>query len=193
MSRYRILLPFSFHCYRNPDPTCRRIVLIADGAHWIWEEAATHLRVPGKGWFEILDFYHASEHIWNMAHAAWPNDTPAAKAWADTTLHRLRHDGGQALEDQWQALPTALGVEAQATIDREQAYFAYHADRIDYPRYHAMGLPIGSGIIESACKTVLQQREIGSGMRWKPGSKRLPLFARVTARRIGTLYGRKTL
>jgi hypothetical protein len=53
------------------DPSCRQIVLVADGAHWIWEQSAGSLRVAGKGRVEILELGHASQHIWAVAHAAW--------------------------------------------------------------------------------------------------------------------------
>ena len=64
------------------DPSCRQIVLLADGAHWIWEQSATHLRVAGKTWVEILDFYHARQHIWTVAHAVWPQDETVRTVWA---------------------------------------------------------------------------------------------------------------
>ena len=147
------------------DPSCRQIVLLADGAHWIWEQSATHLRVAGKTWVEILDFYHASQHIWTVAHAVWPQDETVRTVWAEDVLHRLRHEGGTVLDAVWKALPP-LSAAAQKTVTSEKAYFAFHHDRLDYPRYRRAGFPIGSGIIESACKTVLKQRESGSGMRW---------------------------
>jgi hypothetical protein len=65
----------------------------------------------------------------------------------------------------WKALPP-LTAAAQKVVTGEQAYFTFHHDRLDYPRYRLAGFPIGSGIIESACKTVLKQRASGSGMRW---------------------------
>ncbi len=147
------------------DPSCHQIVVVADGAHWIWEQTAEHLRVPGKTWIEILDFYHASQHMWSVAKAVWPQDEGAQRALVDDVLHRLRHEGGGILDAVWGALPP-LSPAAQETVTAEQAYFAFHRDRLDYPRYRAAGFPIGSGIIESACKTVLKQRESGSGMRW---------------------------
>lgn len=147
------------------DPSCRQIVLIGDGAHWIWEEGSAHLRVAGKTWVEILDFYHASQHLWAVAEAIWPDEKPTQTQWAHTVLHRLRHEGGKILDTVWNALPPLTAATA-TRVAKEQAYFAYHAGRLDYPRYRAMGFPIGSGIIESACKTVLKQRESGSGMRW---------------------------
>ena len=120
--------------------------------------------MAGKTWVEILDFYHARQHIWTVAKAVWPQDDGAQHAWVDDVLHQLRHDGGGSLEAVWNALPP-LSAAAQTIVSGEQAYFAFHYNRLDYPRYRSAGFPIGSGIIESACKTVLKQRESGSGMR----------------------------
>lgn len=147
------------------DPTCRQIVLVADGAHWIWEQSVEHLRVAGKTWVEILDFYHASQHIWAVAKTVWPEDDATQHAWVNDVLHRLRHEGGGILDEVWNALPPVPAATADQ-VAGEQAYFAYHRHRLDYPSYQAQGFPIGSGIIESACKSVLKQRESGSGMRW---------------------------
>ncbi len=147
------------------DPSCRQIVLVADGAHWILEQSAAHLRVAGKTWLEILDFYHASQHIWAVANAVWPHEVAARAKWAEDVLHRLRHEGGVVLDAVWKALPP-LTAAAQKVVTGEQAYFMFHHDRLDYPRYRLAGFPIGSGIIESACKTVLKQRVSGRGMRW---------------------------
>ena len=147
------------------DSSCRQVVLIGDGAHGIWEESAAHLRIAGKTWVEILDFYHASQPIWAVAKAVWSQDDAAQHAWVDKVLHRLRHEGGGILDDVWKALPP-LSAAVQEQVSGEQAYFTSHQTRLDYPRYWAEGLPIGSGIIESACKSVLKQRESGSGMRW---------------------------
>lgn len=146
------------------DPTCHLVVLTADGAHWIWEEGAACLRLAGKTVVAILDFYHASQHIWAVAEAVWP-DKSTREAWAEAVLHRLRHEGGAILDEVWNTLPPLTAAAAE-TVGKERAYFAYHASRLDYPRYRSQGWPIGSGIIESACKTVLKQRESGGGMRW---------------------------
>ena len=147
------------------DPTCQRIVLTTDGAHWIGEDVATRLRMVGKPVVEILDFYHARQHIWSVAEAVWP-DKPQREAWAERVLHRLRHEGGGILDEVWESLPS-LTAAAAAVVAKERAYFAYHALRLNDPHYRSQGLPIGSGIIESACKTVRKPRESGGGMRWK--------------------------
>ena len=53
------------------DSSCHQLVLVINGAHWIWEQSAGSLRVAGKGRVEILELGHASQHIWAVAHAAW--------------------------------------------------------------------------------------------------------------------------
>ncbi len=159
------------------DPSCQQLVLIGDGAHGIWEDGATHLRSPGREWTEMLDFYHASQHLWDVAGAVWPRDSAAAFVWAEDARHRLRHAGGEVLPSRWDGLPP-LPAATQEIVDKETAYFRYHADRLDYPRYRARGLPIRSGRVKSAGKNVLKQRESGSGMRWRE----------VGAQAIATLY-----
>ena len=121
--------------------------------------------LPGNTVTEILDFYHATEHVWAVAHTAWPEDAAAAKVWADRTGHALRHGGAEGLETAWTEWPTPLAAAAQAGITRERGYFTYRRERIQYPRYEQRGLPIGSGMVESACKSALKQRESESGMR----------------------------
>jgi len=125
----------------------RRVAVLGDGAVWIWQLAAEQFgeRV------EIVDFYHASEHLWTLAHALYGPGTAAATAWATARLHLLRHEGGAAL------LPTPRGLhpptaEAQEVLRREQGYFRTNVTRMAYPTVVAQGRPIGSGAVESAAK-----------------------------------------
>ena len=147
------------------DPSCRLVALIGDGAHWIWEDGSVHLRPPNKMWVEILDFYHAMEPVAIVAGAVWPHDPDAARAWRDNAAHHLKPEGAEGLTIAWSQLPP-VPAAVQEVVDHERQYFAYHQDRINYPAFHRLGLPIGSGMVESACKTLLKQRESGSGMRW---------------------------
>lgn len=96
----------------------------------------------------------------------WPADSLACQTWSEEVLHQLRHTGGRVLEAVWQAL-SPLSATAQKIVTTERAYFAFHHDCLDHPHYRLAGFPIGSGIIESACKMVRKQRESGSGMRWE--------------------------
>jgi hypothetical protein len=113
---------------------------------------------------EILDWWHAVQRLWTVAHDAFPSEH-AATQWVETqkaafahsqlrqVLHaiRLLHPRSQPLPD---AVRQAVG------------YFFHNRHRMDYAAYRQAGLPIGSGTIESACKTVVQARMKQAGMRW---------------------------
>jgi hypothetical protein len=144
---------------------CQRVVVMGDGAHWIWEEAPTYFGGAGKEVIEIVDFYHAAEHVWTVAHALYPADEAGAAAWAKPLVTALREQGPAPVQAALAAVhPDDPGVAA--VVERERGYFAYHAARMDYPRYQREGLPLGSGLVESACKVVLKQRLSQGGMRW---------------------------
>jgi hypothetical protein len=113
----------------------------------------------------ILDFYHAAEHLGELGRALYPGDEAARAAWLDAWCHRLRHAGGAAVLEGLRSLE-ARGRAAREALAEASRYFANQAHRMDYPRYVAKGWQIGSGPVESACKTVIGQRLKGSGMRW---------------------------
>lgn len=114
----------------------------------------------------ILDFYHAAEYLAKLAKALYPSDEAAALAQTKAWSRVLRDEGGHAMIgvlESWdwpsrQGLPTV-----RAEVLR---YFGNQVHRMDYPTYEANGWYIGSGAVESACKTVVGQRMKGSGMRW---------------------------
>lgn len=138
-----------------------QVHVVADGAPWIWHLAADHFGDRT----EILDFYHACEHLWAVARTCFGEGTPEATQWVHTTRHALRHQGGDALRPAFTALPTPT----QAAVDARRlarGYFATHADRLDYPGLAARGLPIGSGAVESSAKHVVQARLKRAGQRW---------------------------
>ncbi len=113
----------------------------------------------------ILDFYHATEYLGTLGRALHPDDDAAREAWLGDWCGRLKHRGGAAV------LATLSGLEVRGRAAREALadvtrYFRDQAHRMDYPRYVAKGWAIGSGPVESACKTVIGQRMKGAGMRW---------------------------
>jgi hypothetical protein len=144
---------------------CQRVVILGDGAHWIWEEAPAYFGGAGKAVMEIVDFYHAAEHVWTVARALYPADAAGAAAWAEPLVTTLRDQGPAPVQAALAAVFPNDPAGA-AVVERERGYFAYHAARMDYPRYHRDGLPIGSGLVESAGKVVLKQRLSQGGMRW---------------------------
>jgi hypothetical protein len=114
----------------------------------------------------ILDFYHAVEHLGDLARALHPADESAREEWLGQWRHRLKHEGGQVVLDALRSLPVD-GRESVRKISGEVVgYFANHVHRMDYPTYQAKGWAIGSGPIESACKTVIGKRMKNGGMRW---------------------------
>jgi hypothetical protein len=114
----------------------------------------------------ILDFYHAAEHINDLAKA-WYADEDQARQRAQQWCHTLKHEGGGALLGQLEELDlrgrSALAREVHRQVTQ---YVRNNLHRTDYPRYRANGWLIGSGHVESACKTVVGARLKGSGMRW---------------------------
>jgi hypothetical protein len=122
----------------------RWILVLGDGAHWIWNVAEDRW-VGAK---ELLDFYHASEHVWELGRALYGEQQ--ARPWVEARLHELRH--GQ--EEKFLALVAGLSVapgEAGERIEEQKAYFAHHAGRMNYQQFAKRGWPIGSGAVESAC------------------------------------------
>lgn len=120
----------------------------------------------------ILDFWHAREHLVDLSHSLWGEESETSKTWIDTQCHRLKQEGGAAVLAQLESLDlTGRSPAAIETHRRETNYFRHNLHRMDYPTYVARGWQIGSGPVESACKTVIGNRLKGGGMRWgKDGS-----------------------
>lgn len=114
----------------------------------------------------ILDFYHATEYLARLAAARHPGNAESAltqtKAWSRV----LREEGGVTMIAvlEAEAWPAVRGLAA--VREEVLGYFRNQVHRMDYPTYEANGWFIGSGAVESACKTVVGQRLKGSGMRW---------------------------
>jgi hypothetical protein len=145
--------------------TVALVVVLGDGADWIWHAAARFLHVGGAECVEIVDLYHAWEHLWTVANAVYGTGSAAAAAWVEPLKRRLVEEGvGPVLA----ALPLLEPTSADATeeVRKARGYFTEQAARMDYPAFIARQLPIGSGVVESANKTLITAREKGAGMRW---------------------------
>jgi len=115
----------------------------------------------------ILDFWHAKEHLVELAKAFHPNDEPARQSWTDDACHRLKHEGGRITRAWMETLDlSSASAEVREVHRHEVQYFRNHEHRMDYPRYVRNAWQIGSGPVESACKTVVGNRLKGGGMRW---------------------------
>jgi Uncharacterised protein family (UPF0236) len=152
----------------------REVFVVADGGLWIWTLAGERLPAATG----VLDFYHASQHLWAVAQALHGEGTEEAKNFAIPLLHQLRH-GGEAgvlrsLEDLAAlAKETMQDGTARETILREQRYFETHKQHIHYKAISDRGCPVGSGAMESTCAQ-LQGRLKRTGQFWtKPGKSKL--------------------
>ena len=114
----------------------------------------------------ILDFYHASEYLAKLAKALHPSDETAALAQTKSWSRLLRDEGGDAAIAVLEEWDWPKGKALAAVRGEVLGYFRNQVHRMDYPTYEAKGWYIGSGAVESACKTVVGQRMKGSGMRW---------------------------
>jgi hypothetical protein len=120
----------------------------------------------------ILDFWHAKEYLVELAKAMYPNDETTRQNWTDEACHQLKHEGGAAVCARLETVDVrSASAETRETHRLTLQYFRNHQHRMDYPRYIRNGWQIGSGPVESGCKTVVGNRLKGGGMRWsKPGA-----------------------
>lgn len=150
-----------------------QIAVLGDGAEWIWHLAGEHFPTA----VHIVDWFHASERIWELGRALYGVETPATAAWVEQQWGRLAHGQAATLAHEWRALPcrgdTATVRDAQVT------YFTNQASRMAYDRYRAAGWDIGSGMVESACKHLIAAREKGAGMRWSEAGAHTVAAVRV--------------
>jgi hypothetical protein len=138
----------------------RAVLAVADGAPWIWNVVADRWADA----HQLLDFYHASQHLWALGQALHPKDEAAGRAWVEARLHRLRHGPERKVLREIAALPRRRGPSG-AAMRREQNYFAAHAGRMNYPELARRGWPVGSGAVESACRS-RQCRRKRPGQFW---------------------------
>ncbi|HEY6389722.1 MAG TPA: ISKra4 family transposase [Bryobacteraceae bacterium] len=136
-------------------------VLIADGAEWIWNIANQHF--PGA--IQIVDLYHARQHLWDLVRSLYPNEEIKQKRWMLRQQADL--DGGEIekLVRSLRSLDTAF-PELADQIRIEAEYFQRNAARMRYPEFRRQHLFIGSGVIEAGCRTVIGLRLKQSGMFW---------------------------
>lgn len=120
----------------------------------------------------IIDFWHVADHLGELARTLHPQDEEAAKAQKGRWCHVLKHEGGAAVIKALEAMPLPERRPAVRAKHAEVlAYLKKNVVRMDYPTYLAKGWLIGSGAVESACKTVVAQRLKLAGMRWRePGT-----------------------
>jgi hypothetical protein len=155
---------------------------IADGANGNWEFLKKHTT------HQTLDFYHATEYLTKTADGAFLRQPKARKAWLDSACHRLKHNktGPPALIREMMAfLAEARTEEAQEKIGASLTYFKNQKKRMSYADNVIRGIPIGSGVTEAACKTIVKQRLCCSGMKWKERGASIVLALRCLSHTEG--------
>lgn len=144
----------------------KQVVILGDGAKWIWRVAEEQF--PGA--VQIVDEYHAREHVWDVARAAFVEEPTMRDAWAKAVIEKLTEGQIEEVIAAIERLPPLAPApgKTHSILETEAAYFRRNAERMRYPLFRAQGMHLGSGIAEAACKTVVSTRAKRSGMRWTP-------------------------
>jgi hypothetical protein len=160
--------------------TADKVLFVADGARWIWNRAGAMLRrlgVESERVNELVDFYHAVEHLGKIAALRRRCTASERQAWIGRQRRRLLKGG---IEEVQAAIDTACGPRPGKALRRERDYFRRNGakGRMDYARVAALKLPIGSGAIESAIRRVVNLRLKGPTIYWHKASAEAVLFLR---------------
>lgn len=144
-----------------------QVVVIGDGAAWIWELA----RVNFPQAICILDLYHALERLHALGNGLYGPATPWAQRVQHLWTEQLKHDQIGAVIAAARRRLADLGPPPDDTLEKQIAFFEHHQDKMRYQTYRNQGLCYGSGVIEAGCKSVIGQRLKESGMFWtEPGA-----------------------
>jgi hypothetical protein len=151
-------------------PTLRRVHL-ADGAHHNWfllNEIEQRLPPTDQPPIEIVDYYHACDHLKEGCDAAWGESTVASKSQFERlkTLLKEADDGAERVIRVLRYQRNKARGYKLTRLDRELTYFCNQRQRMLYKHYVALQLPIASGVMEASCKTLVTQRFKRSGMAW---------------------------
>jgi hypothetical protein len=160
--------------------TADQVLFVADGARWIWNRAGAMLRrlgVEPERVNELVDFYHAVEHLGKIAALQRRWTASERQAWIGRQRRRLLKGG---IEEVQAAIDTACGSRPGKALRRERDYFKRNGGkgRLDYARVAALKLPIGSGAIESAIRRVVNLRLKGPTIYWHKTSAEAVLLLR---------------
>ena len=150
----------------NGSDSCGEVVMLCDGAPWIWLETGKHFPTSTQ----ILDYFHAAEHLTTLANARFGIGVKDNKTWAKEQKGHLLSDRIDLVIEaisQWKPRKPSNKKIRRTTIE----YFAEHRSRMLYKTFEDNGCYIGSGVIEAGAKTVIKARMGGAGMRWEePGA-----------------------
>lgn len=137
----------------------REVVVIGDGAHWIWNMCEEVF--PNA--VQILDYFHMVENVSTFAKYLYPNDEIKIKGWTKEVVKKIeKYEIDEVLNE----LPDLKDITLPVGVPNLKKYLENNRNRINYPLYKSKEFYVGSGAIESGNKLVIQQRMKQSGMRW---------------------------
>lgn len=139
----------------------KKKVVLGDGAEWIWNIAGQHF----GGALQIVDIWHAREHLWDVAAKLFPGVEKLRKSWAKKLIKKLNRGRIETVVTELRGFPTRK-PELRDILRIEADYFERNRERMRYPKFRKQGLFYGSGVIEAGCKTVIGSRLKQSGMFW---------------------------
>jgi Uncharacterised protein family (UPF0236) len=151
--------------HRHGHHTAKEVVVMGDGAPWIWQIAAKQF----TGAVQIVDFFHASEHLAKVAEARFGKDTQEGHTWLHTRQEELKSDQLCKVLADLQAWQPTSGDKKQLR-QSTYLYFYSNAHRMRYKTFLEAGYHIGSGVLEATCKHVVAQRLDQAGMHWRQES-----------------------
>lgn len=137
------------------------VIILGDGAKWIWGIAEEHF----YGTIQIVDLYHAREHLAKLSKLVYGSDSEKSKEWSAARREQLDAGDVQAVVVSMSRL-RPKDKKIQKAVQTEMDYFSGNAERMRYADFRKRGLFVGSGVVEAGCKTVFGQRLKLSGMHW---------------------------
>jgi hypothetical protein len=140
----------------------RELIVLGDGAAWIWQVAAGQFPFA----VQIVDYYHAREHLGTVAAARFGEGSAAAQEWVAAREAELHQDQVRAVLGAMAAWKPKRR-EGKKLRRREFRYFRQNAERMRYGTFRAKGYHIASGVVESGCGRVIGQRLDQAGMHWR--------------------------
>ena len=155
-------------------------IFLADGADWCWSIQQEHF-YEASG---VLDWYHASQHVWECAKAQFGDDSAAAQEWAQRHLSVLYDQGGSGLLQQLERCRSHTDDSLPEAVQKLSNYIRTRLAEVDYPCFRSRGWTIGSGMVESSAKQLVGLRLKGPGMHWSRAGA-----TALTALRCHTLNG----
>ncbi len=147
--------------WRRGWSRAKKKVLIGDGAVWIWNLAHQHF--PGA--VQIVDLYHARQHLWELSAKLFAGDDGGRKRWTARLLDKLDRGKIEVLVETLRQFQTTSEELAHLLLNQAD-YFERNAERMRYPSFRSQGLFVGSGVVEAGCRTVIGSRLKRSGMFW---------------------------